>query len=63
MASQKRSYRHDCALVRAAGLDIEDGLVFTFSCADYAPWVANLNGYSVEEAADRLRTKPEPTKD
>ncbi len=51
------TYRMACRLVRSVGMDIEDGLALTFSCADYPGWVRDMNGWSVEDAARRVELK------
>jgi hypothetical protein len=30
---------------------VVDGLALTYSCADYPPWVRDMNGWAVEDAA------------
>lgn len=48
------TYRQGCKLVRSVGMDVIDGLAFTFSCTDYPDWVREMNGWAVEDAAKTI---------
>lgn len=54
--SRQSEYGQKIRIVEAAELDVQDGLVFTFSGAEYPPPIANMNGWSVEETAKALST-------
>lgn len=46
------TYRAAVKITRALGMDVEDGLGFTFSCADYPAWIREMNGWPVEHIAE-----------
>jgi hypothetical protein len=50
----QRKSAHAVQIVRSVGLDVEDGLAFTFSCADYPDWLRDMNGWPVEDAAEKI---------
>lgn len=48
------TYSNAIKIVRSIGMDVEDGLAFTYSCADYPDWVREMNGWAVEHAAHEI---------
>lgn len=56
--SNKMSYRRAARLVRDVGMDVDDGLALTFSCADYPDWIRGMNGWAVEDAAQEIAQRP-----
>lgn len=48
------TYHAAVRAVKALEMDVEDGLGFTFSCADYPAWIRNMNGWPVEDIARAL---------